>query len=362
MRPVPLGPFRRYEGNPVLRPRDDSTFRCPVSGLEVAWEAKDVFNPAAVVREGRVHLIYRAEDRVGRYSGTSRLGLALSDDGLHFETRPEPVLYPDHDEFLGYEREGGCEDPRVVEMEDGTYHLTYTAYDGRTARLMVATSPDLVTWTKHGPAFTGTPLADRWTKSGAVFTRLEGDRLVATRLEGLYWMLFGESEIFLAHSKDGLRWTPVDRDEMETRWHEHDGPERVTREERTARRAVPILRPRRGDRFDGDLVEPGPPPLVTDDGVLVIYNAKALGTGVYSAGHAVLDREDPTAVISRDTSPFFSPESAFETAGQVPSVTFLEGLVRHRSRWMLYYGTADSMIAVALSATHGPEIIPEEGS
>jgi len=49
--------------------------------------------------------------------------------------------------------EGGCEDPRVVEDSAGTYYMTYTAFDGTLARLMVASSLDLLHWTKHGPAF-----------------------------------------------------------------------------------------------------------------------------------------------------------------------------------------------------------------
>ena len=87
----------------------------------MAWEEKDVFNPAAVVKDGLVHLIYRAEDTVGRFAGTSRIGLATSRDGLHFDRRPQPVLFPDNDAFRRYEWEGGCEDPRVVETDDGRY-------------------------------------------------------------------------------------------------------------------------------------------------------------------------------------------------------------------------------------------------
>jgi hypothetical protein len=50
--------------NPVLGPIEDSTFKCPVRRKEVNWEAKDVFNPAAVVKDDKVYLLYRAEDRV----------------------------------------------------------------------------------------------------------------------------------------------------------------------------------------------------------------------------------------------------------------------------------------------------------
>ena len=50
--------------NPVLGPIEETSFRCPVRRKEVNWEAKDVFNPAAVVKDDKVYLLYRAEDRV----------------------------------------------------------------------------------------------------------------------------------------------------------------------------------------------------------------------------------------------------------------------------------------------------------
>ena len=129
------------------------------------WESGSVYNPAAVVKDGQVVLLYRAhaDDIV------SHVGLATSDDGIHFERHPEPVLSPSED----YERHG-CEDPRVTEI-DGTYYLTYTAYDGTNAQLCLATSTDLFTWEKHGPLFpdfnTFEPNADDvptpWSKAGA---------------------------------------------------------------------------------------------------------------------------------------------------------------------------------------------------
>src|SRR5262245_39437647 len=72
-----LGPFTREDAaNPCLTPSTSATFICPVRQAPVDWEAKDVFNPAAVVRDGKVYLLYRAEDTVGRFAGTSRIGLA----------------------------------------------------------------------------------------------------------------------------------------------------------------------------------------------------------------------------------------------------------------------------------------------
>ena len=140
-----LLPFvKSDEVNPILAPDSTTEFFCPVRKEKLKWEEKDVFNPAAIVRNDTVFLLYRAEDKIGKFAGTSRIGLAWSTDGLHFTRHPSPVLYPDNDSLKRYEWEGGCEDPRIVEDDKGTYYLTYTAYDGDKARLMVATSTDLL--------------------------------------------------------------------------------------------------------------------------------------------------------------------------------------------------------------------------
>jgi beta-1,2-mannosidase len=135
-----LGPFERVaDGKPVLSPNPRATFDCPMRGRPVRWESDHVFNPAAaaVVREGKVCLLYRAEDDSGSGIGkhTSRIGLAESADGLRFTRRAQPVLFPGEDAQKATEGPGGCEDPRIVETEDGTYVLTYTQWDRKVARL-----------------------------------------------------------------------------------------------------------------------------------------------------------------------------------------------------------------------------------
>src|SRR5687767_14016387 len=110
----------------VLVPDSSQVFVCPILKKEVKWEEKDVFNPAVVVRNDTLFLLYRAEDRIGKYAGTSRIGLAWSANGLHFNKYPQPVFYPDNDDQKKWEWEGGCEDPRVVQDEKGVYYMTYT--------------------------------------------------------------------------------------------------------------------------------------------------------------------------------------------------------------------------------------------
>jgi len=334
-----LGPFQREDAaNPCLTPSPAALFRCPVRGEMVHWEEKDVFNPAAVVRDGKVYLLYRAEDAVGRHAGTSRIGLAESDDGLTFSRRPTPVLYPDNDAMYEYEWEGGCEDPRIVEDDAGVYYLTYTAYDGRTARLAVATSRDLVHWEKRGLAFGKVRdgrYNDMWSKSGAIVCRRDGERLVAVRIDGRYWMYWGEGDIYIATSDNLVDWEPL-----------------ISNGEAQALRY--LLGPRR-KRFDSALVEPGPPATLGDAGILFVYNSKNsratgdpdLPEGTYAAGQVLCDPNDPTAVLRRSRDYFLKPEREYEITGQIGNVCFLEGLVHFKRRWLLYYGTADSKIAVA---------------
>ena len=132
--------------NPILIPSAKEKFTCPITNTSVAWSEKNVLNPAALVKDGKVYLLYRSQD----IAMTSRIGLAVSDDGLHFSKLPEPVLFPAKDSMKKYEWKGGVEDPRIVETENGEYILTYTSYDGKTARLCMATSKDLQHWTKQG--------------------------------------------------------------------------------------------------------------------------------------------------------------------------------------------------------------------
>ncbi|HXR39289.1 MAG TPA: hypothetical protein VN776_09355, partial [Terracidiphilus sp.] len=123
--PWQIGPFTRPEsGNPVIAPRAESTFTDPILKAPAHWEALHTFNPAAIVRHGKICVLYRAEDDSGAMEiggHTSRLGLAESKDGIHFARRDAPAFFPAKDGQQAREWPGGEEDPRIVESEDGTY-------------------------------------------------------------------------------------------------------------------------------------------------------------------------------------------------------------------------------------------------
>jgi beta-1,2-mannosidase len=284
--------FHKYPGNPILIPQGDG------------WESQALFNPAAWTDGNQVYLLYRAEGPYDNHerSFTSRIGLAISSDGISFSRLPTEILGPTE----SYDVPGGCEDPRIVRIGN-RFYMTYTAYDGQTARVALAVSSDLKTWDKWGPLF-----PERgWTKSAAI---------LAQPINGRYWMYFGDTNLWAAYSKDLERWTVIDE---------------------------PVLSPRK-DYFDNKLVEPGPPPIVTPQGILLIYNSADQQLR-YAVGQCLFALDTPQRLIQRSDRPLLEPETAEEIAGRVPQVVFAEGLVRFKGRWLLYYGMADTRIGIAMA-------------
>jgi beta-1,2-mannosidase len=226
----PLGKWTRLSGEPVLSPWD-------------GFESAGTFNPAVIKKDRTFVMLYRAQDR----KGTSSLGYATSNDGVHFTRQPQPVMVAE----APYERGAAAEDPRIVRI-GVTYYLTYTGYnnvDGvgpkhQDAQLCLATSDDLVHWKRQGvimPAYKGKWNVG-WTKSGATLTE---------KINGKFWMYYladaaGQgSQMGVAYSEDLLHWTEA---------LDH-----------------PILSSRPG-WFDSQVVEPGPAPVIVSSGIFLIYN------------------------------------------------------------------------------------------
>jgi predicted GH43/DUF377 family glycosyl hydrolase len=154
-----------------------------------------------------------------------------------------------------------------------------------------------------------------WTKAGAI---------LPDPIDGRYWMFYmadaadKRDQTGVAFSTDLVHWTEaLDR---------------------------PVL-PRREGRFDSRVVEPGPPPILMAEGILLIYNG-ADDHLVYRTGWALFDRNDPTRLLARSDDSLFEPAQEWEKAGQVPNVVFVEGLVREPGRWLFYYGGADKYVGV----------------
>jgi len=299
---LPFGEWRRISSQPILAPSGHG------------FESAGVFNPAVIKRGRDFVMIYRAQDR----RGTSRLGYATSTDGVRFTRRTSPVLWPETD----YERQGGVEDPRLVRIGD-TYYLTYTGYNKKDAQLCLAVSSDLIHWERKGvilPSYKGRWNVG-WTKAGAI---------VDQRIEGKYWMYFqGElprrpSQMGIAYSDDLLNWTePLERPVLETR----------------------------PSHFDSKVVEPGPPPVIVPQGILLIYNAA--DQEQFATGWVLFDKRNPTRVLARSENPIFTVKEKWERAGQVAHVVFVEAMVREPQRWLFYYGAADTFIGAAEAPAAG---------
>lgn len=337
-----LGPFVRLAGvNPIIAPDSTSRFYDPMQKKPLDWESNDTFNPAAAVKDGKVYVLYRAEDKSGIGIGhrTSRIGLAESNDGTTMKRLGKPVLFPDIDDQQEFEWTGGCEDPRVAMAEDGTYLMLYTQWNKKVPRLGSATSKDLIHWKKHGPifqdAFNG-KFHNIASKSASVLTTLKNGKLQITKYKGKYWMYWGEYHVYAATSDNLVDWVPVV-------------------DEKGALKK--LISPRKG-YFDSGLTECGPPAILTDKGIVLLYNGKNRAgqdsdtnytANSYCAGQMLFSADDPSKFITRLDKPFMVPAEPFEKSGQYPAGTvFIEGLVYFKGKYILYYGCADSRVAAAV--------------
>ena len=337
-----LGPFVRMSEEPIISPDSNFVFIDPITNSLVNWSSMATFNPAATIKNDSMIIIYRSEEKLNSKiigGHRSRLGMASTTDGIKLNHYPYPIFYPNNDLQINNEWPGGVEDPRIVKSEDGMYFMTYTQWNRKIPRLALASSEDLFNWTKYGPIF------KNWkegkynmieSKSGAIITELKNNELYAAKINGKYWMYYGVPNIWMASSEDLIHWIPLE-DSLGNR--------------------IKVLSPRLG-YFDNWLVEAGPPPIITDDGIVCLYNAgnrnrdrdKSLVNNSYSAGQALFDKSEPWKLLDRSTKPFLKPELEFEKKGQYTSgTTFIEGIVYFNKKWFLFYGAADNFVGVVVA-------------
>lgn len=314
----------RYAGNPIL-----------VADPATEYYPKKVYNPSIIKHSGRYHLIFRGMGS----DWVSRLMLAESSDGLHFTINPKPILAPEHP----WERHG-CEDPRLIYLHN-RFWLTYTAYDGITARAAMASSNDLHNWHNRHLLFPGLRHSRgnkdnvEWTKSTAI---------ISQKVNGWYYMLFGDYNVWSARSHNLEDWQTD---------------------------LQPILE-RRPNYFDAAFVEMGPPPIRTERGWLVIYHGVDTDAAnmTYRIGAALIALDNPLQVLWRSSQPIMEPEETYEKTGyvdvvdggfatlrkstledmkqldakhQLPHAIFCCGALLEDDTLRLYYGAADTAICTA---------------
>lgn len=284
----------RAKENPILTPSD------------LPWENMLVFNPGAIMVENKVYLIYRA---MGKNDILSRLGLATSRDGIHFERKKDP-LYSGG----GHPAESlGIEDPRIVKIDD-TYYITYTAVsEDLTAK---ATN-----WKKPQIALSTTKDFKIFVDYDVIIRNLRGKNssFFPKKINGEYWLLY----------RAGLGKTYFTKSTSLTDWQD----------------AHSVFEERPG-MWDCVRTGIGPPPIETEKGWLLFYHGVDQ-TNKYGLGIMFLDLEDPRKILYRSPQPIFEPQADYEKFGFIPNVVFTCGAVEKDNQYFIYYGAADEVIGVA---------------
>jgi beta-1,2-mannobiose phosphorylase / 1,2-beta-oligomannan phosphorylase len=260
-----------------------------------AWEAMNVFNCAVVRHNSLFHMLYRAQG----VDFISRIGYAVSRDGLAWNRLEQPVIVP----HQGRDDYRGVEDPRVIRL-DGTFYMTYTAYGANSYFPMLAQSDNLIAWTDVGS-----------------FERAENKDhvLFPERIAGRYVILHRRPKhIWIAYSHDLRHWT------------DHQI----------------ILSPRGAEGWDAVSIGSNGVPIRTEQGWLLFYHGYD-AERVYRQSVALLDLEDPTRVIHRPTSFIMEPAEPWEIKGDVPNVVFSCANIVVDDQVYFYYGGADRLIGLA---------------
>lgn len=293
--------FKRYKNNPILTPS--------------MWPYKvnSVFNAGATIYDNKVLLLVRVEDM----RGFSHLCKAVSKDGYtNWVIDKEPTMLPKTKEFP--EEMYGIEDPRIVKLEDGkTYAIAYTAYSEGGPLVALATTQDFKTFRRYGVVRTPDD------KDASLFPRKFGNRWVLIHRPSPTHYSLG-AHIWISYSPDLKHW----------------GDSTI------------VLPARKGSWWDAYKVGLGPQPIETSEGWLIIYHGvKTTASGsIYRLGLALLDLDNPSKVIKRCDDWVFGPSEIYERVGDVADVTFPCGAVVNKDDLMMYYGAADTTIAVATAS------------
>ncbi len=286
--------LHRFEGNPIVG-LEDIPFRC-----------NTVFNGSTVRKDGIYYLLLRIEGQ----GGVSVFALAKSENGLHFEVEPEPVMTPAKNGIFAKYEARGIEDPRIT-MIDGTYYVMYTAYSRYGARIALAKTENFYDYERIAL------VSEPGNKDGILFPAKINDQYVRfDRPIGN-----GIGSIWISYSKNLLDWG-----------------------------RAKILMPPRPRFWDSYRIGASVPPIKTEHGWLEIYHGvKMTSSGpVYRIGTVMLDLENPIKIINRCEESILSPREDYERIGDVGNVVFACGaILEDNDELKVYYGGADTHLCVA---------------
>jgi predicted GH43/DUF377 family glycosyl hydrolase len=313
----------------------------------LGFESHAVLNPAVIMRDGKIHMFYRAV-ALGNYS---TIGYCTLSSPLVVDSRKDvPVLFPQFD----FECQG-LEDPRIVLIDD-VYYLTYTGFDGFNALGAVATSKDLVVWEKHGlivPKIAIEEFRHLSQTRGALNEKYHRFNKVPifSDIQPNKLFLWDKNVVFFPRKING-KFAFIHRIKPDIQLVQ-------------GLDSISDLTPDYWQKYflsfsENILLSPefphevsymggGCPPIETEAGWLLIYHGvhDTVEGYVYSACAALLDLENPEKVIARLPYPLFYPEEWWERQGEVNNVCFPSGALVYDDRLYVYYGAADERIAVA---------------
>lgn len=311
--------LEKVHQNPILEPRS-----------EYAWEAFASFNPAAIVLDGKVHLLYRAQG----YNGQSVLGYAGSSDGIRIEERStEPVFIPTQPKSTSDTLyplpsgggTGGCEDPRIVEI-NGILYLIYVAFDGSQPPGVALTSISRENFLKK-----------RWRWSAPRLISKPGQIqknwvLFPEKINGKYAVLHGLTPQIKIEYLDTLN--DLGKKRFIESLSSHGGRGYIDAERLAA--------------WDNIVRGAGAPPLLTKYGWLVFYHGMDMrDPGKYKVGVMLLDKKHPEKILRRALEPVLEPDTTYENSGHKSGVVYVCGAVIKDKTIFVYYGASDRSCAVA---------------
>jgi len=296
--------FTRHPGNPLLS-RDNWPY--PINS---------VLNAGAVqLPEGDTLLLCRVEDR----SGLSHLCVARSANGIDkWRIDSKPTLIANPKEFP--EEIWGIEDPRITyvpELEQ--YAVAYTSFARGGPGVSLALTKDFRSFERFG----------------VVMSPEDKDAALLPRRIGGRWALIHRpmtalgAHMWISYSPDLRHW----------------GSHKI------------ILEARRGGWWDANKIGLCSPPIETAEGWLMIYHGvrQTASGSIYRLGLALFDLEKPEVCLRRGNSWIFGPEAPYERSGDVNDVVFPCGqtIGTDGDTINLYYGAADSCIALATGSIRG---------
>jgi predicted GH43/DUF377 family glycosyl hydrolase len=311
--------LEKLKDNPIIKPVSDHY-----------WESRAAFNPGALYEEGRVHMVYRA---IGDQD-VSVLGYASSADGTNFDQRLNEPIYTPKEPFecsspfskgtayspyaSGGGCYGGCEDPRLTKIGNKVY-MTYVAYDGWGPPRVALTSISLDDFIHH---------TWHWEKPVLISRPGQVNKnacLLSEKIDGKYVIFHRIFPDILIDYVDDLAF------DGKTRWL--TGKDKI---------------PPRSGYWDSRKVGVGAPPIKTDDGWLLIYQAVGdWDASRYKMGAMLLDKKNPAKVLHRSIKPILEPTEWYENEGYKAGVAYPCGAVIMNKKLHVYYGGADMVTCVA---------------